>query len=230
MNEASFIISLKESEKLLKNLGLIKRNNYSNSGRTSYKKYSQDFLYATRKGTYSDIYKCAMENDDYDFLLQDGSFFQFTIDTKGKHEDVRMAYYPSLCKMEYEEFLIEYLGVKEEECGAEYIDLFQQYVIEQDPEKITPVRYDYNIELYEEIIHSAAHLHIGYEENIRIPIKKRMKPLLFTKMIIEFFYYEKWKNCIKNGNNSVLYKTGDLEELEAYYFSKQDEKVPYINL
>ena len=200
MNEAAFLISIRDSEKVLKDLGLLKKKNYINSNQGTYKKYSDDFLKVARTGTYFDIYRCAMENDDYDFLLEDGSFFQFSYDMEERKENIRMAYYPSSCNLEYREFLMEQFGIDELECGADYIELYQQYVIEQEPENVTPMRYDYNEKLYKEMIHSAAHFHIGYEENIRIPVEKRIKPVLFTKIAIEFYYYEKWKKVIKAGD------------------------------
>lgn len=230
MNEATFLISMRDSEKLLKELGIIKKKNYVNCSQGTYKKYSSDFLKVTRTGTYFEIYKCAMENDDYDFLLEDGSFFQFSFDKEERCENIRMAYYPSICNLEYKDFLMEHLGVDEEECGTDYIELYQQYVIEQEPESVTPMRYDFNVKLYKEVIHSAAHIHIGYEENIRIPIEKRLKPLLFTKMAIEFFYYDKWKKCINDGDEKVFYNICDMEELDAEFFSDKDKKIPYIKL
>lgn len=230
MNEAAFLISIRDSEKVLKDLGLLKKKNYINSNQGTYKKYSDDFLKVARTGTYFDIYRCAMENDDYDFLLEDGSFFQFSYDMEERNENIRMAYYPSICNLEYREFLMEQFGIDESECGADYIELYQQYVIEQEPENVTPMRYDFNVKLYKEIIHSAAHFHIGYEENIRIPVEKRLKPLLFTKMAIEFFYYEKWKKVINAGDEKLFYANCDMEELQTEFFTSKDKKIPYIKL
>lgn len=230
MNEVAFRINVDECGKYLKQLGLLKRENFINSKNVSESKYSTEFIQESRNGSYENMYSCAMENDDYDFLLMDGSFFQFSICINANEESVRMAFYPSVCKLEYSQFLIEQLNVKEEDVGAEYLELYEQFIIEQRPNQVTPIRYDYNTHLYKEIIHSSAHLHIGYEENIRIPINKKIRPTLFVKFIVEYYYFDLWRNKIKNMDIDIFYEKKDFEDIERRYFSLKDEMIPFINI
>lgn len=230
MNNASFLININECGKFLKNLGILKKENYINIKRASNKKYSEAFMNATRKDSYYDIYRCAMENDDYDFFLLDGSFFQFSLDIEDGLENIRMAFYPSICIIQYEQFLREELELSEEEVGAEYIELYEQYIIEQKPCDVTPLRYDFNKKIYTEIVHSSAHIHLGYEENIRIPVNKMIRPVFFAKLVVEYYYYELWRQKIKNGDKDVFYEKTDFEDIGKEFFSVEDEKIPFINV
>ncbi len=229
MNEAAFLMNVNECGKLLKKTGLLKKENYYNKGKASRKKYSDKTLIVRHKQEYYDIYRCAIENDDYDFLLLDGSFFQFSLDIENSSENIRMAFYPSVCKVQYKDFLIEQLGISEEEVGAEYVELYQQFIIEQEPNVVTAFRYDYNAKLYKKFVHSSAHFHFGNKEDIRLPVNKKIRPVLFVKMAIEYYYYELWKSLIETDEN-IVYNNRDFEDIDKKYFSTEDEKIPFINI
>lgn len=229
MNEAAFLDNLNKCGMYLKKLELLKRENLINTKRSSYRKFSVDFVECSRKEPYFNVYRCALENDDYDFLLIDGSFFQFSIDFEAGDENVRMAYYPSICNIQYSDFLYDQFGVTEDMVGAEFMELYHLFLIEQSPQNVTPVRYDYNVNLYEEKIHSAAHIHFGYEENLRIPIDKQLRPVLFAKIIVEYFFYDLWKKKIKEGDSYILYGKRDYEELDSKFFGTEDMRIPHMH-
>lgn len=230
MNEGAYFESINKSCTFLKDLGILQKINYNNIKKSSIKKYSKAFVEYSRAGIYVEVYRCAMENDDYDILLCDGSFFQFSYDPKGNSENVRYAYYPSLCQVSYEYFLEEELDSSYEEVGDEFLEIYQQYVIEKEPTNVTPIRYDYSDEIYSEIVHSASHIHFGFEENIRVPINKKIKPLLFIKLVVEYFFYEKWKKEIVSGNRNMMYRNADFEEMNIDFFTVADRKVPYVTI
>ncbi len=230
MNEGAFFDSINKCNSFLKKLDVLQKVNHINIKKSSIHKFSRDFIETCRSKTYEDMYKCAMENDDYDFLLKDGSFFQFSIDVDKSGENVRLAYYPSICQISYSQFLRDELDVVYEEVGDEFIELYHQFVIEQIPDAVTPLRYDYNERIYTEMIHSAAHLHFGHEENIRVPINKKMKPLLFVKLVTEYYFYEQWKILISDRRDEILCAGEDFEEINTSFFSSDDQRIPYIHV
>lgn len=78
----------------------------------------------------------------------------------------------------------------------------------------TPVRYDMSLEKNEycRLTHPAFHLHIGFENNSRIPVKIQMTPFSFTMFILSTFYPREWKRafdeCIISENEKQKIKIG----------------------
>ena len=165
MNKTSFLNNMKECEKILKDFGLFLKASVNNINNPSSSKYSDEFIRLSRSGEYFSMYKCAIENDDYDFLLEDRSFFQFTYDDSPdrKCEIIRLAFYPTADAFTYESYLASE-GL--EDCDEDYHEIFEQIITEQTPSIKTFFRYDYDKSLYKSQVHSAAHIHFGNEENI----------------------------------------------------------------
>lgn len=230
MNEVSFLTNMKECETILKDWDLLQKASVNNIKNTSSSKYSNEFIRLSRDGDYYAMYKCAIENDDYDFLLKDRSFFQFTYDYSNEKncEIIRMAFYPSTDEYTYESFLIKELGENINECGSEYYELFEQFLSEQTPSIKTFFRYDYDQSLYQNKIHSAAHIHFGDEENIRIPINSQLKPTAFIKMVLEYYYYQEWKEMIKQNDLFMWIVAHDTDVLSKEYFDEGDKKLPFL--
>ncbi len=100
----------------------------------------------------------------------------------------------------------------------------------------TPVRYDMSLdkEHYCRLTHPAFHLHIGFENNSRIPVKVKMTPFSFSMFILSTFYPKEWKRIfdekiiseedkrkIKNGLATIIHLDNELwcdehEELRIY--------------
>jgi len=57
----------------------------------------------------------------------------------------------------------------------------------------TPVRLDQHPNQYKPLSHPAHHLHIGYENESRIPVKRVLTPQAFTAFIISTFYPKNWE-------------------------------------
>ena len=230
MNEISFLENVRECKKILEDWGLLLKVCGNNIINASSSKYSKEFISLSRQNEYFSMYKCAIENDDYDFLLIDNSFIQFSYDYSEdkKCEVIRMAYYPSVDEYTYASFLSEELDEDINICGAEYFELFQQFISEQNPVKKTVLRYDYDKSLYVKSVHSAAHLHFGDEENIRIPINAQLKPSAFIKFVLEYFYFNNWKKMINNKDEDIWITSHDTDFLDAKVFVEEDRLLPYI--
>ncbi|MDQ0965989.1 hypothetical protein QFZ20_001392 [Flavobacterium sp. W4I14] len=54
-------------------------------------------------------------------------------------------------------------------------------------------RYDASSTGYSPLIHSFSHLHIGLNQNVRIPVSLLLTPLKFTKFSIKNTYFDQWK-------------------------------------
>ena len=57
-----------------------------------------------------------------------------------------------------------------------------------------------------ENIHAFTHLHIGLNNNIRIPIGLHLTPLAFVVFVIRHVYYDDWANAIRQGTVNLDYK------------------------
>ena len=231
MNEGSFSNSIIESIKLFKEYDLLYKENSYNINILSSSKYKQ-FISECRKLSYPEYYRYALENDNYDILLKDNSFLQFTFDYNSikKSGIIRLAYYPSICRISYEEFL-KMNELTYDECREEFVDDYQQYLIEQIPENTTPLRYDFDPYLYTERTHSSSHVHFGDSEDIRIPLNSIIKPVLFSKLVIEYYFYKAWKSNIEiKEYEKALYNSSEYEKLKLDIFSSNDQTIPYIFL
>lgn len=78
---------------------------------------------------------------------------------------------------------------------SEY-NLFLESV--SDFKSFTPVRLDQHPKQYKALSHPAHHLHIGYENESRIPVKRVLTPLAFTAFIISTFYPKGWEKLYSN--------------------------------
>ena len=106
-NEVYINIGYKNAIQLLKECGLFKSENKSRNMTFNKNKISKEFIAICQKDNYKEIYDVALNKGDYDILLKDNSFFQFTYE---KNEDeileIRYAYYDvPFISESYENFL-----------------------------------------------------------------------------------------------------------------------------
>ena len=231
MNEAAFLINIKKCKTILNEYNLLKKVNLKNIQLLSYSKYSDIFRKKARQGDYERIYITGIEMDDYDFLLQDGSYFQFSYDKNESDFVLRMAFYPTINEISYVDFLHEFLEMDIDECGSTFIEDYQQFLTEQEVTRVTPVRYDYNSKIYRPLVHSSSHIHFGYEENIRIPIDGILLPSAFVKVILQYFYYDSWKEKVLHEEGQDLYiGNGEKEKINGKFWGENEKKLPHIHL
>lgn len=174
-------------------------------------KFSKEFLSVSQKGSYKEIYDCAMKNKDYDFRLKDNSIMQFT-----NEKDTRR----NIVKLRYAYYKCPYLIFGNNE--IESTDVFlEDYV---------SIRYDYDLNEYEETIHPISHFHIGNDNNLRIPVDKIVEPLEFGIFIIRNIYIKEWKELVKDISikNICIKSKEKLEKIEDDFFTNAERKFLYL--
>lgn len=193
MTEGKFFSSINQSVNLLKKFNLLKSRGSKGNGN-----YSEEFLKISKNNNVVQTYQCAIQNKDYDLLLIDDSIIQF----QKVNDDLRYAFIQNpfnyVSKEEYisivysQEELTEYSELSLEELIND--NEYEQFLNEQSLNSISNYfRYDYSTKGYQPLIHSCSHLHIGQNENVRIPISKIITPLKFTKFCIKNTFFNKWK-------------------------------------
>lgn len=205
MSLGSFINSMEMSIKLLKEYSL-----YKGKGDWHLKNHSSEFIAISRENRHTDIYSTAIKNRDYEILLVDESIFQFTygkdflrfcfIQNPYKHPDI-LDYINSIYSSE------ELIDLKEGEIQSLISSIddyeYEQFLSEQDFNLESHIiRYDYSQKGYAPLIHSCSHIHIGLNENLRIPISKILTPLKFILFCIKNTYYDNWKKSFVSGKTS----------------------------
>jgi hypothetical protein len=205
MNKAIFISSFNEVKSFLNEIDLLKQKGvkviYSDGVSDEFKSLSLD-------SDYLKTYKTAIQNFDYDFLLKDDSFFQFSFDEalEAGIPSIRYAYFqnPNQFKS-YEDFLdlLRQQNIIEEETNLEIGDTlfndYEQFLIEQQlNSNATSVRFDVDMKGYRPMIHSTSHVHFGHNNMIRVPCNKFITPLNFVVFVLKHIYYYEWKEIVSN--------------------------------
>ncbi|WP_375200695.1 DUF2290 domain-containing protein [Lysinibacillus sp. RS11] len=206
MNIPSITRSYDRAKKFLSDFELLETENTSRPFSLNFNKFSSEFFDCFQSDNYSNIYATCLENSDYDLLLKDGSFFQFSALPNSpksiniERGNARFAYYHNprfhYC---YEDFLTNVVLADEPELHMEEIgDLFaveyEQYISEAQLKKnVTPIRYDYDIKTYLPNKHALSHFHIGFNNDIRIATDKFIYPSTFVGFVIQHMYYTTWK-------------------------------------
>lgn len=206
MNASVFSQSFKEVEILLKSLEILQQKGVKNINKDG---VSIEFKKASQEDSYKKIHSTALEKFDYDFLLEDQSFFQFQYENainKKTLPNIRYAYFqnPQGFKT-YLDFLHEQnLSNDEiEEIGDSWRNEYEQFLTEMELNvSATTIRFDVESDFsrYKPLIHSNAHLHIGHKTDIRIPFDKIITPLQFVFFVLKHTDYNKWKENIEKNS------------------------------
>ncbi|WP_339241298.1 DUF2290 domain-containing protein [Paenibacillus sp. FSL F4-0243] len=234
MNIASISTSINLVPKLLKESGLFKDSNKTRKFTLEFGKYSEEFVSVCQSDDYDSIYKVAMKNMDYDFLLMDDSILQFscTSDTDTLDEGIiRYAFYENpRTYRTYEEFLSD-LDATYEECGDEFLQYYEQEISEAKLKSyVTPIRYDYNYELYTPIEHSISHIHLGHNNNVRVATSKILTPAKFVSFVLRNVYTKKWINAYRNDAFKEICLTAHqtCHPINTAYFTSEEKKLLHI--
>lgn len=234
MKKGKVSASYNDVVSFIDSIGLLKRRNLTKSFNLNFSKFSPDFVQIFQKDDYENIYRTAMENNDFDFLLQDDSFFQFTYSNDG-YKLLRYAYYENPFIYEsYNVFLNSELGLSEAECGDMFLKDYEQYVSEAKLKKtITPFRYDYdeNIKFYQEMLHTGSHIHIGHNNEIRIPANKILTPLGFSIFVLRNQYPQYYKLALEEQKfkKMILSEKNAFKECDKKLFGDNDASQLYIS-
>lgn len=186
---------------------------------------SSDFKRVARKArNYREVYDAALNSQQFNLLLDDGAFFQFSLLDNG---DIRLAFYPNPYKF------IEYMDLKQDaqellEAKELTIEEYSQILSEADFNADIPtIRYDYSVNQYNDFYHPAAHFHIGYHSENRWPVRKILTPYAFTLKVLRHYYVGLWVGDDKLENFLDLdqeYRQAamECEEVNSDYFSEEE--------
>lgn len=233
--------SFKKAHTLLEMLKLLDSNRYWFRIDFTFSKFSQDFVDLMHDENYDLIYRTARANTDYDILLADGSFFQFTISPKV----CRFAYYQSPYNLffsddqflhddtSFEKFISnedKIFGYMTDERNSDFERDYEQLLDEAEERKyITPIRYDFDPKTHESnIYHSTAHLHIGLEQSVRIPLQRVLYPLDFVVFVLRMIYFDKFCEGMKDPNIQKYLTIKSLKNIDGDSFSKDEERQLYL--
>jgi len=196
VNRAQYRSSLDKTKSLLNRLSMTK---YILPG---HRPVPYEYLELLKTHDYIAIYRKAIEEHNYDILLYDDSILQFSYNVDPSDRPlIRYSY----CQVpfdfpDYKEYLL-INGLTYEEAGELFIDEYEQELSEASRKLYyTPVRYDYCEDEYTCAVHSASHLHIGYQNSIRIPISLIITPYMFALFVLKQCYYSQWTELIKDSS------------------------------
>ncbi len=190
MREADFWTSYKASTLLLRDLNM--RKNLQNHHGIP---YSKDLVSVSKKGDIQALYAYMSDNLDYDILLADDSMI--TMNMEGGL--VRMVYLQNPIK---HIDILEYVSMYHKDdlnvCSVDelreiYKEEYERHLATLELNKAAVyIRYDEDPTLYRPMVHPYIHLHIGMNNNIRIPSSVEMTPLTFILFILQQVYYNVW--------------------------------------
>lgn len=76
-----------------------------------------------------------------------------------------------------------------------------------------------------ENIHSYTHLHVGLNNNIRIPVGKHLTPYTFTMFVLRNVYYDKWVDLVRTGEMTFGYKQQSTELPNALWTNEEKKEL-----
>lgn len=208
ISEGSFKSSFNKSLLLLKKMELFKSKGVKNMG-----EYSSEYLKICRTNKHTSIHKTALDNLDYEVILKDDSIFQISKDS----DSLRFCFIQNpnfnFSKNDFVKYLYSEDGLLEIDddtlsCFISEIDEneYEQFLNEQELNlHSTIIRYDYDKKGYKPLLHSCSHIHIGLNENLRIPCSIILTPLKFVVFCLKQIYYDKWSVEFNKNTNSVIY-------------------------
>lgn len=199
LRAGKFATSIYEASVVLKEINLLRGENLL------WRKASGDFLKVSKSDNYKLMYDTAVNHVDYNFMLEDGSIFQFE---KEENDDLRYAFIQTPYNyISFSDFLLSYYDEKDIPTGFEELQLlkssyeneYEQMLAERGyNSRVSYFRYDVDSVRYMPNIHSYAHLHVGIGNDIRIPCASILTPVAFVVFVIKQTYKESWEKCLKD--------------------------------
>ena len=224
MNDNTFWSSYNDVVSLLKSIGFLKE-----TVSHKYYGYSQKSIECSRSD-YKTRYQSLIDNIDYDILLYDDSILQMNI----RNGECRLLYIQvPTYYVTFEEYMVavDLCGYDKSDAYRLFSDDYAQFLIEQSINSgAVYMRYDVSENERKENIHAYTHLHIGIDNNIRIPVGMHLTPLAFVLFVIRHVYYDKWKSLMKEKEYVKKYlnfKDG-CESLPSELWSEEEKKSLYL--
>ena len=160
-------------------------------------------------------------------MLEDGSLFQFT---SRNENDIHYSFLHRIEKnMSFEEFYDAYAT----DDNIDTIEQDYEFYLAGDKETLytCPIRYDVAETEYTEMYHAYAHLHIGIETDIRIPVDKVLSPMHFVDFVIKHMYKTKWDSAYaKNEKFKAIVDClkSQAEKITDEHFTSAEQNLLYI--
>lgn len=148
------------------------------------------FAFSDAEG-YEDVYLAGLRNRDYNILLRDYSYLQYSI---SKEHHVRFAYYPNPFLGNSQSAMSELsdLRIYVDE-GAMTTEEYLLQVAELRNSQHPPLfRYENAPDQYEELVHPCSHFHLGHHSDNRWQLQRTLTPLAFTILVARHFYPSTW--------------------------------------
>ncbi|WP_318616770.1 DUF2290 domain-containing protein [Sporosarcina sp. YIM B06819] len=235
MNVAVINDSLRVAKKILKEVELYADYNKTREQTLTSDKFSEEFFRISQKDDYEEIYRVAMKNMDFDYVLLDDSIFQFScrlVDGRVERGTIRYAFYESPRKIiTYEEFLLQNDLFIDEDDGA-FIDYYEQEKSEAALKNtVTPIRYDYDYGLFQPIHHPISHMHIGHNNQVRIPINKIISPAKFVVFVLRNVYPKLWKEAFyrEQFKSLCLAAKNSCSDLDFNHFNEEEKRLLFLS-
>lgn len=194
-----FVTSINDAGIVLKEFELLRGKNQA------WRKASEDFLKVSKQDDYKLMYDTAVNHMDYNLILKDGSIFQFE---KEANDDLRYAFIQTPYNyISFNDFLLSFNDEKDIPTDFEelqqlkilYENDYEQMLAEQGcNSRVSYFRYDVDSVRYMPNIHSYAHLHVGIDNDIRIPCATILTPAAFVVFVIKQTYKDSWESCLKD--------------------------------
>lgn len=218
MNRGSFHTQIDTAWKIVRTLKLDRHRNY-------YPSYPENSASIFRRMSYVDIWKECLKNQYYDFQLNDNSLIQFRAICYNPPL-VTYSFYecPYHC-LSYADFLNE-KGLDIVEVGSNFIPQYEEYLLNCDlKEAVTPIRYDFYPNHYQEGIHPASHVHFGHINNVRVATKKILKPVSFLLLVIRQYYPNDWIILLSNQNARGWCRNirTNLRDVDVSFWNRNDK-------
>ncbi len=227
MKTAKILTSIEEILKYLDTVEISYNTTYKRKGLQP-KKYSDTYYQTFHDGDYKKTFITASENRDYDIMLEDGSLFQFT---SRNENDIHYSFLHRVEKnMSFDEFYDTYATDE----NIDTIEREYEYYLLGDKDLLyaCPIRYDVAKTEYTEMYHAYAHLHIGIETDIRIPVDKILSPIHFVDFVIKHMYKTKWDDAYTHNDKFkklVNCLKSQAENIEDNYFTPAEKNLLYID-
>jgi hypothetical protein len=183
---------------------------------------------------YEEVFRTGLQERDYNFLLSDYSFLQFT--HMGQRDGgVRYLFCPNPYEfISLAAFVEKFVDAIPEEDDP--TELYSQFLSEQPTRFSAPaVRFEVDLESYREAAHPSAHFHFGAHASNRWPAATEFTPLVFGLNIAKMFYNDAWElfgyDPETNANQfdqALAQAKRNCENLGAEHFSNFEKQLPHF--
>ncbi len=194
--------------------------------------YGQPEISELRQMSYLEQWTRFTRDYAFDIQLVDLSLLQFRPQPTDDWPDALSFTYLG-CPLEvlpYREWLIAIVGFTPETAAHvrdEYQDDYADYATTCDPiANPVYIRYDYSPHQYTANEHPAAHIHFGFDNQIRLGTRHLWNPMSFTLFVLRQVYPHAWRafKDARNSNEVCKHVREHLPEVEEPLWCDDDER------